>query len=86
MSGLANFSSNEGAVTTTATISLPWRARKVTIINDSSTRSLEFKFNTSETYGTLKPNEEVSIHHLVRKVYLNSPSAVSVSFRIWGFG
>ena len=87
MSGLANFSSKEGSVCNVeVTETFPWRARKITIINDSTTRSLEFKFNSSETFGTLKPNEEVSLYHLVRNITLNSPSGLTVDYRIWGFG
>ena len=87
MSGLANFSSKEGSICNVeVTETFPWRARKVTIINDSSTRNLEFKFNRSEVWGTLKPNEEASLHHLVRKVILNSPTGSTVNYRIWGFG
>jgi len=87
MSGLANFSSKEGEVCNVEIeVEFPWRARKVTIINDSSTRALEFKFNATEAYGTLKPNEEVSLNHLIRIVYLNSPTSSTVAYRVWGFG
>ena len=86
MIGLANYDPHEGSVTTTTTITFKWRARQITIINDSATRSLEYKFSSSESYGTLKPNEELSLNHLSRTVYLNSPDAVSVAYRVWGFG
>ncbi len=87
MSVLANFSVSEGTVNTVpVTITFPWRARKIIIINDSSTLNLQFKFNTTESYGTLKSKEEVSLYHHTNTVLLDSPSNASVAYRVWGFG
>lgn len=87
MSVLANFDPNEGTVNTSAvTITFTWKARKITIINDSSTRELQFKFNTTESYGILKPKEEVSVHHYSNTVIIDSPTNGDVPYRVWGFG
>jgi len=82
----ANFSPNEGTVTTTATVTFPWRARNVIITNDSDSRNLEFKFNTSESYGTLKPTETVNLYLHANEVLLRSPDSVAVAYRVWGHG
>ncbi len=87
MSVLANFDVSEGTVNTVpVTITFPWRARKIIIINDSSTRNLQFKFNSSESYGTLKAKEEFSAYHHTNTVFLDSPDNGSVPYRVWGFG
>lgn len=87
MSVLANFDVSEGDVSSSpVTITFPWRARKLIVINDSSTRDLQFKFNTSESYGTLKPQEEFSAYHHTNTVFLDSPSDNDVAYRVWGFG
>ena len=87
MDGLANYSSKEGAVCNVeVTESFPWRARKVTLINDSTFRDLQFKFNPTEEFGTLKPLEQLSIYHIIGSVILKSPSGSNVDYRLWGFG
>ncbi len=87
MTVLANFSVSEGTVSSSpVTITFPWRARKIIIINDSNTLNLQFKFNTTESYGTLKPKEEVSLYHHTNTVLLDSPSNTAVAYRVWGFG
>ena len=78
----ANQEVDEGTVTTTKTITLARRSRTIEIINDSGTRDLQYKFNNGETYSTLKPLEVVSMFAHIRSVYLNSPSSVSVAYRI----
>jgi len=84
---LANYYPTEGTVNTTpATITFPWRARKIIIINDSSTKNLQFKFKSNENFGTLKPKEEVSVYHHSYTVLLDSPSNSDVPYRVWGFG
>ena len=86
MSVYANFSSNEASTSGTATVTFPWKARQITITNDSAVHSLEYKFNTSEDYGTLLPTETLALHHHARDVILNSPSGNSVAYRVWGYG
>jgi len=87
VSVIANTYPSEGIVNTIPVIiTFPWRARKILIINDSSTRDLQFKFNESESYGTLKPKEEMSLYIHSYTVYLDSPDDINISYRVWGFG
>lgn len=87
MSVIANTYPSEGTVgLVPVTIVFPWRARKVLIINDSSTRDLQFKFNETESYGTLKPKEEMSLYLYSSTVLLDSPDDINVPYRVWGFG
>ena len=87
MHGIANFSPSEGTVNAAeVTVTFPWRAMKVLIINNSGTRELQFKFNASESFGTLKPYEEFSSYHHTNKVILDSPDNGDVEYRVWGFG
>ena len=84
---LANFYPDEGTVSTASvTVTFPWKARKVIVTNDSATDNLEYKFNNSESYGTLKPTETVSIQFNTRTVILDSPTDAIVSYRVWGYG
>lgn len=41
----------------TTTLTFPWRARNIELINDSSELDITYKFNTGETAATLKPGE-----------------------------
>ena len=77
----AKLDSQEGTVSGTATVSLARRSRKLIITNDSA-NNLQFKLNSSESYGTLKPTETVSMEVSTRTVYLSGNGA----YRIWNFG
>ena len=81
-----NSSPSEGSTSGTVTITFPWRALRIIITNDSAIRDLEFKFNSSESYATLKPTETISLDLHARTVLLNSPSSGSVAYRVWGYG
>ncbi len=78
----ANLEVSEGTVTTTVTVTLARKSRSLEIINDSGTRDLQFKFNTTESYSTLKPLEALSLHFRAKTILLNSPSGKSVAYRI----
>lgn len=41
----------------TTTLSFPWRARSIELINDSGELDITYKFNVSESAATLKPGE-----------------------------
>ncbi len=71
MESIANLFVDEGTLSGESIISLPWRARYIEIINDSSTKNLKYKFNSTQGYATLKPLEAVSPHIKSRKVYLS---------------
>lgn len=79
----ANFEAYEGTVSSETTISFNRKSRKIAIINDSSTNNLTYKFNSSETAGTLKPTESLSVYLTSNQVILNSTSA---AYRVWVYG
>lgn len=82
--GCSNFQSFEGNISTETTKEFNLRARKIVLINDSSSTNLQFKLNSSEGYGTLKPTEELSmegVHH--KSIILNASSPVP--YRLWVF-
>jgi hypothetical protein len=84
----ANFDPHEGSLSgeNVVIIEFNWKARKIIIINDSSTRKLHYKFNESETYGTLNPTETISLYHHSKTVYLHSPSSAVIGYRVWAYG
>lgn len=83
----ANFRPLEGNVTTEETLTFDIRVRRVSIVNDSSTVDLNFKFNSSESFGTLGVTEQVSMDINTRTVIIKSADGVtSVPYRVWGIG
>jgi len=78
----ANLDSHEGSVSGTATVTLLRNSGKLVVTNDSATQNLQFKFNASETYATLKPTETLSVQVHTKEVLLSG----SGSYRIWSFG
>lgn len=79
---LKNFRPFEGTVAGTAQITFDLPVKRISISNDSSTANLQFKFNSTETYGTLKPTETFSAEATVRDVYLSGNG----DYRVWGLG
>lgn len=79
---LRNFRPFEGTVAGTAQITFDLPVKRISISNDSSTVNLQFKFNSTETYGTLKPTETFSAEATVRDVFLSGNGA----YRVWGLG
>lgn len=83
MSGVyANFEPYEGTVTTETTITFNRRSRKVIITNDHPTNSLSYKFNDSETFGTLRGTETLSMDFHTDKVIIDGNG----EYRIWVYG
>lgn len=80
----ANFESYEGSVNGTTTVDLARKSRHIIITNDSASQNLQFKFNSSETLGTLKPTESLVLEIRTKEVYLSS--GASVDYRIWVWG
>jgi hypothetical protein len=78
----ANQEPLEGSITGASTLTFTRKSRTLEIINDSPRYDLEYKFNDSENYATLKPLEAVSMAVHIRELYLNSPSSKSVAYRI----
>jgi len=79
----ANFESLEGTVTTATTLTLARKSRKIVIINDHATKSMTYKFNTSETVGTLKATESLSLYFTTKTIIIDGDS---VPYRIWIYG
>jgi len=80
---LANFYPSEGTVATPTTITFPWKAKEITILNNSTTQDLSFKFNIGESYGTLNPYESITVRLNSKNVYLNGST---VPYRVWAVG
>ena len=76
----ANLESLEGTVTTATTLDLVRKSRKIVITNDHPTNDLSFKFNSSETYGTLKGTETLSLYLITKTIFINGSN---VPYRIW---
>lgn len=85
MTTYANFDSYEGQIINgDGTIELKRKSRKIIIINDSIDKNLNFKFNPQESYGTLRPNETLSIDDMfVTHIYMQG---TGVDYRVWVFG
>lgn len=87
MNVYANFRPFEGNVTTEITLTFDIRVRRISIVNDSVTTGLDFKFNPSESFGTLGVTEQVSMDINTRTVIIKSSDGVtSVPYRVWGVG
>lgn len=79
---LTNSYSKESTLTGTETITFPWRMKELQITNDSTSADLQYKFNDSETFRTLKPYETSTITNVsMRQLYL---SGTTVTYRVWG--
>jgi len=84
MSGVyRNLESLEGTVTTETTLTLTRKSRRIVITNDSGTNDLSYKFNSTETFGTLKPTETLSLDFTADKIIIDGNV---VPYRIWVFG
>jgi len=70
---------------TTKTYTFDWKPKRFVLLNDSSTQTLQFRLNPSETYATLKAGETVTVEHVsIRNLYLNSTG--NVPYRLWAHG
>lgn len=87
MSSCSNFRPVEGTVTAEETITFDFRCKRFLIINDSLTTDLLFKFNSSENYGTLKPDEQISMEINHKSIIIKSSDGVTTAtYRVWGIG
>ena len=84
MSSYANFEAKEGTVNGSVDLTFNLKPRKVIITNDSGTTPLQFKFNSFEALGTLKPTETISLELASKTIFL--VSTANVEYRIWGIG
>ena len=79
----ANSYSREESLDGIETITFPWKPKTLQITNDSISNNLQFKFNASETYRTLKPYETYCGEGIsIRNLYLSG----TVDYRVWGTG
>lgn len=79
---ISNLYVSEGTASAGLTITFPWRARYIEIINDSGSAQLGFKFNSSQSYATLDPYEVVNPPVSSYTVILNG----SGPYRIRAYG
>ena len=81
---LANFESLEGTTTgVEQTLTLTRSSRKIVITNDHPTNDLTYKFNSSETEGTIRGTETLSLYFTARQIIING---TNVPYRIWVYG
>ena len=83
MSVHANFEALEGTITTPTTLTLVRKSRKIIITNDLPTNTLSYKFNASETSGTLRGTETLSILFTTNNQIIIDGSG---PYRIWVYG
>lgn len=85
MSGVyANFEALEGTTTgSDQTLTLVRKSRRVVITNDHPSNSLSYKFNASESFGTIKGTETLSLDFTTGTIIING---TSVPYRIWVYG
>jgi cytochrome c oxidase assembly protein Cox11 len=83
-SSYANLSTDEGTLAGEKIITFPWPAKKVTITNDSSTRTIQWKFKPNHDWASLKPYETVSMYVSVKQVILSGSN--NAEYRLWGIG
>lgn len=78
MESCSNLYISEDTAAADTLLTLPWKARHIEIINDSSTDELGYKFNASESFATLKPLETVNPNVKSKTIYLNGSAAYRV--------
>ena len=79
---LANFEALEGTVSSETTLTFIRKSRKLVITNDHASNDLSYKFNSSETAGTLKATESLSLYFTTNQVILNGNGP----YRVWVYG
>ncbi len=79
----ANVFTNEGAVSGTSTITLPFSSGKIIITNDSANKDLTVRLKTGANALTLKPTETLTLYYRTLEVVL--AGSASVPYRLWVF-
>ena len=81
---LANFESFEGTTDgSLQTIKFNRKSRKLVIINDHASNVLSYKFGSSETFGSLKGTEVLTLYFTKNQVIIQGTNC---PYRIWVFG
>ena len=83
MSVHANLEALEGTVNGGETLTLTRKSRKIVITNDHPVNNLKFKFNDSETFGTIRGTETLSLYFTTNQIIIDG---ANVPYRIWVFG
>ena len=76
----ANFESFEGTVSTETTLDLARKSRRMVLTNDDAVNDLSYKFNSTETFGTIKAGESLSLSFTAKRIIIDGSS---VAYRIW---
>ena len=79
----ANFEPLEGTVATETTLTFARKSRRIVITNDHPSLELSYKFNASESFGTIKGTETLSLYFTTDKIIIDGDG---VPYRIWVFG
>jgi len=80
----ANLEALEGTTDgTVQTLTLIRKSSKLVIINDHASNALSYKFNTSETFATLKGTEVLTMYFTTNQIIIQGTSC---PYRIWIFG
>lgn len=79
---LGNLYTDEGTVNGSKTVTFPWRSRRLTVTNDSSSNDVSVILGN--TALTLKPTESLSVKWWGTGLRLQSSG--SVAYRVWVFG
>ena len=82
MANATNLYPKEGVIDGDKTLDFPIRVRHIEIINDNSSDILQYKFNETEGYATLKPLEAVVTNIKSWKLYLRGTG----EYRVRGEG
>ena len=80
----ANFESFEDTTDVTVqTLQFTRKSRKLVIINDHASNVLSYKFSNSETFGSLKGTEVLTMYFTKKQIIIQGTSC---PYRIWVFG
>lgn len=86
----ANLRVDEGTLvdTTPITIEFDIRPRRWLIINDEAVGgvNLQFKFNPSQSFATLMPQESESLEIISRDIIIQAAALGGVNYRIQAYG
>lgn len=79
----SNMETFEGNTSNISVLNFARKSRRVTVTNNSDTKNLQFKFNESERYATLYPNETFDLPFITNVIWLQG---TDVDFRVWSLG
>ena len=80
----ANLESIEDSLDGELILTFKRKSRQIVILNDSGSADLQYKFNESEDYATLKPTETEAIEIWAKTLYLKTVASVNYRVRVFG--